>query len=212
MDNMTTNNEYLNLFLEISSAGTEGIKKIRESLSNKFPHSFDIESNYSDNPLLSQFVFREKLVKIYAWAVTDSAAIKEIVKTSKDMGIIEIGAGTGYWASLLANCGVDVKAYDTGKDINIGFYHPVGNAGVKVVEKHKNRALFLCWPPYNTSMAYDCVTEYSGNTLIYIGESEMGCNANGDFFKYVDNNFKLDKIVDMAQWYSLHDNLYIYKR
>ena len=205
------NNEYFDLYLKICNSGSIEIQKIAEFLNKKFPHVFDKHRIYND-PFLDKFVFREKLVKIYAWAITDPKAIAEIVKTTKDIGIVEIGAGKGYWASLLANCGVNVVAYDTGKDISIGFYHPVGNAGTKMVSSHKDRALFLCWPPYGTSMAYDCVSKYEGSTLIYIGEDKSGCNADDKFFDFVDDKFKLDGTIRMAQWEGLHDELYIYKR
>lgn len=215
------NNEYFDLYCKICNSGTSEIQKIRESLSKKFPHSFDpnytndmtgINYDYSANPYLSRFVFREKLVKIYAWAITDPNALKAIVRATKDTGIVEIGAGKGYWASLLANCGVNVVAYDNGEDKYIGGYYPVEEAGIEMVAFHQDKALFLCWPPYDTSMAYDCVSKYKGNTLIYIGEDFGGCNANDDFFHFVSKNFKLDCRIDMAKWEGLHDNLYIYRR
>lgn len=204
-------NEYFDLYLEICNSGASGIQKTRESLNKKFPHLFDSKSCYND-PLLDRFLFRDKLVKIYAWAITDPQAIKAIVGATKDIGIVEIGAGRGYWASILTDCGVSVVAYDTGKDDGIGSYYPVGNAGAEVTSSHKDRALFLCWPPYGTSMAYDCVSQYKGNILIYIGEDEGGCNADDKFFDFVSDKFKLDGTIRMAQWEGLHDDLYIYKR
>jgi len=209
---MVINNEYFDLYLEIYNSEQSQIPKIRESLNKKFPNSFDHKNYCDSDPFLSKYIFREKLVLIYAWAVTDPNALDAIVKATQDTGIIEIGAGRGYWASILANCGVNVVAYDTGKDDYIGSYYPVGNDGTEMVSEHKNRALFLCWPPYDTSMAYDCVSKYQGNTLIYIGENRGGCNANDDFFNFVSKNFKLDCRIDMAQWKGLHDDLYIYRR
>ena len=207
------NNEYFDLYCKIrNSILSCEIKEISKSLHNKFPHLFDLNSPYEDEPHLSKFVFRDKLVKLYAWAVTDPKALDEIVKVSKDIGIVEIGAGRGYWASILASYGVNVAAYDIWKDENVGFYHPVGKAGEKAILKHQDRALFLCWPPYATLMAYNSVVKYKGNTIIYIGEDKGGCNADDKFFDYVSNKFKLDSIIHMAKWDSLYDNLYIYRR
>jgi len=183
------NNEYFDLYLKICNSGSIEIQKIAEFLNKKFPHVFDKHRIYND-PFLDKFVFREKLVKIYAWAITDPKAIAEIVKTTKDIGIVEIGAGKGYWASLLANCGVNIVAYDIDNknDANyypvnsIGHYYPIDNPERKIISLHQEKALFLCWPPYDTPMAYNCVSEYNGNTLIYIGEDMGGCNADDSFF------------------------------
>jgi len=205
------NNEYFDLYVEIYNSTLSQIPKIRESLNKKFPNYFDQKSCYHD-PFLDRYIFREKLVKIYAWAITDPNALKAIVKATKDTGMVEIGAGKGYWASLLSNCGVNIIAYDNGKDKWIGGYYNVEKAGTEMVSSHQDKALFLCWPPYDTSMAYDCISKYEGNTLIYIGEAKGGCNANDEFFHFVSKNIKLDCRIDMAKWEGLHDNLYIYRK
>ena len=52
---------------------------------------------------------RDWLARLYAFAVPNTAALAEL---STHAPIVEIGAGTGYWASQLKNMGVDVVAYD----------------------------------------------------------------------------------------------------
>lgn len=52
---------------------------------------------------------RAELVRRYAWAVPDAAAIAALAARSP---LVEIGAGTGYWARLLAAAGADIIAYD----------------------------------------------------------------------------------------------------
>ena len=47
---------------------------------------------------------------MFAFAVPNEAALNELAALSP---IVEIGAGTGYWASLLRSKGVDVVAYDS---------------------------------------------------------------------------------------------------
>eukprot|EP00897_Mesotaenium_endlicherianum_P009382 jgi/Mesen1/8472/ME000478S07970 len=51
------------------------------------------------------------LRRIYSWAVPTGEAIDAIVKSAPG-GVLEIGAGTGYWAHLLRQRGVQVAAYD----------------------------------------------------------------------------------------------------
>src|SRR4051794_21992422 len=52
---------------------------------------------------------RKQLIWAFAWAVPSDEAIEEIARHGP---IVEIGAGTGYWAWLLAQAGADVLAYD----------------------------------------------------------------------------------------------------
>jgi hypothetical protein len=45
----------------------------------------------------------------YAWAVPDARALRIIASFSP---IVEIGAGRGYWGSLLSKAGVDYIGFD----------------------------------------------------------------------------------------------------
>ena len=121
-------NAYFDLYTKIYNSGKKS-SEVKDFLNKKFPNffNFDFESLSNKEPFsfCDKVSCRNKLVEIYSWAVTDQKAIDQIVKTTKDMGIVEIGAGRGYWASILADYGVDIVAYDIGKNKNIHFYYPV---------------------------------------------------------------------------------------
>eukprot|EP00976_Prorocentrum_cordatum_P091331 1188484-Prorocentrum_minimum.AAC.2 len=51
------------------------------------------------------------LRRIYSWGVPSTEALEEVAHHSAN-GVVEMGAGTGYWAWLLRNMGVAVSAYD----------------------------------------------------------------------------------------------------
>jgi hypothetical protein len=213
------------MYQKVSSGVFKDIVGVREQMCKMYPDFcakkewLSPESpNYSDVSL-SRFLFREIMVKVYAWAITDPVVIEEIVKYTKGCGIVEIGAGSGYWAKILSEEGVDIVAYDQsslnrkGKEfVFLKEYFPVKYGSYEKVVKHSSRALFLCWPPYATPLAYQCVLKYKGDVLIYIGEDGGGCNGNEDFFKHVEKNYTLDKVVGMAQWEGLHDALWVYRR
>jgi hypothetical protein len=96
-----------------------------------------------------------------------------------DLGpLVEIGAGTGYWAYRLRLIGVDIVAFDQapldGERPNR--YHPparpwtrVEQGDQTVLPAHSDRCLFLCWPPLFSSLG-DCLTYYRGDTVAYIGD------------------------------------------
>jgi hypothetical protein len=103
------------------------------------------------------------------WALTMLAALGPLV---------EVGAGTGYWAHRLRSIGVDIVAFDhapvDGDRANR--YHPstrpwsqVQHGDQSVLSGHADRALFLCWPPLFSSLG-DCLTYYRGDTVACIGD------------------------------------------
>jgi hypothetical protein len=157
------------------------------------------------------FLERENLVSIYAWAIPNYEAISTIVKHSP---VIEIGAGSGYWASLVKILGGDVIAFDN-RSPNFKFkceFFPVEKGDERAVVDHSDRALMLCWPPYSTPMAYKCLKKYKGQTLIYIGEGEGGCTADIKLFELLGREWEEEEYVKIPQWWGLHDGMTIYKR
>lgn len=55
---------------------------------------------------------RQNLVTRYAWAIPSPESIDWIISYLNGRPVVEVGAGTGYWAWLLSQAGVDVNAYD----------------------------------------------------------------------------------------------------
>ncbi len=161
---------------------------------------------------------RKELVSRYAWAVPCLEALEEVAKHGP---IIEIGAGAGYWASLLKQLAVDVVTYDS---------HPVGErvnpyhelcakpwvkvlaGGPEKVAEHPERTLFLCWPPYDDDMAVECLRPYTGDTVLYIGEGEWGCTANAAFHDELNDSFEEERTVWLPNYDGIHDRLEVWKR
>lgn len=92
--------------------------------------------------------------------------------------LVEIGAGTGYWAHRLRSLGVDILAFDQappdGERANR--YHPPARPWTRVEQgdqtvllAYPDRGLFLCWPPLFSSLG-DCLTYYRGDTVAYVGD------------------------------------------
>ena len=161
---------------------------------------------------------RQVLVTRYSWAVPSDEAIKVLCQYSP---LIEIGAGTGYWASLIASeeYGGDIVAFDKvvpGPDNpyhrESHNYYPILLGGSEQVLAHPERTLFLCWPPYETSFAYDCLSAYEGEYFIYVGEPRGGCTADDRFFEKLAAEWEVKEQVDIPQWYGMHDYLTVYHR
>lgn len=164
---------------------------------------------------LGHYSKRNELVKQYAWAIPNDEAIAAIAKHSP---IVEVGAGTGYWAMLIAEVGGKVDAYDKAPPTlkenpykHSTLWFPVLPVEWLRWEHTRNKTLFLCWPPYGDSMAFDCLKVYRGKTVIYIGEND-GCTGDDNFHTELDANWKLVEEVRIPQWDAIHDYVMIYVR
>jgi hypothetical protein len=145
--------------------------------------------NDSRDTIEERFEWRTCLCVYFAWAVPNERALNLLKSLKKP--ILEIGAGTGYWAYLLGDRGVDIVAYDM-EESHDGHKHRfrhsmVRDGGVEQAalcskdgDEHKGRALFLCWPDIvgdsasddkdRGTFGFDCLKTYDGDTVIYVGE------------------------------------------
>lgn len=167
----------------------------------------------------------------YAWTVTDPASLA-FVASFLAPSAVEIGAGTGYWAWMMAQMGIDIVAYDSAPP-NLIFnewhspwdgqagcftgqlretYYPVVLGGPENLALHSDRTLLLSWPPYRSNMALKCLTYYAGDRLIYIGEGEGGDCATTAFFKHLNKNWRLVASHTPVYWYRSGDTITLYER
>ena len=164
---------------------------------------------------------RHQLTFQYSWAVPSPEAIAWAAERCPR--IVEIGAGRGYWAKLLAAAGCDVVAYDksihdTGEIVNNEWhtdgatFFPVEHGYPERAAGHADRTLFLCWPPYDNAMAHGAITAYSGQELLYIGEGCGGCCGDDEFWKVIAADWEEIGECDIPQWYGMHDWMWLYRR
>jgi hypothetical protein len=137
---------------------------------------------------------RKELAAVFAWAIPDDPALAMVARYSP---VLECGAGTGYWAALLAGFGADVLASDVappgravaagcpslsssgapgnGANPFHGTHRPWAEVApldaVSAVRAHPGRVLFLCWPPFDDdSASYAPLRAYRGDVLVYVGD------------------------------------------
>ncbi len=162
---------------------------------------------------------REGLVARYSWAIPNDEALDALVAVRKPF--VEIGAGNGYWASLLAQRGVSVECHDRdpGKHIHGStskLWHPVAEGGPgNITDAHRDHALLLVWPPYDDPMATDALLQYmkaGGTTVAYVGEGNWGCTGDDEYHRILDAHWHLSECIPLPVWQGIHDNLYLYGR
>ena len=132
----------------------------------------------------------------YAWACPDERALRAIVHFAPG-GVVEVGAGRGYWAKLLRERGVNVDAFDRVKAASPWTEVGVGGPEVLLGGGEDARLLLLCYPddfesddagggeeeeededddddddeaPLSMSLAARCLDAYRGDVVVHIGE------------------------------------------
>jgi len=173
---------------------------------------YSFEDSLDGKSVVKSIQARKELVPEFSWAIPNNAALSIINRYSP---IVEIGAGTGYWAYCLSQLGCDIIAFDKTPYINYwckGQWFDVEKADNSIIKEHSDRALLLIWPPYNTSMAYETLSLYKGNTFIYIGEGYGGWTGSDSFFELLDKEWTLIEEVYIPRWWGIRDSMYIYQK
>ena len=133
----------------------------------------------------------DEVLRRYGFAVPTDEALDAIVAGSPG-GVLELGAGTGHWAALLARRGVDVIAYDVApppSPANAWFagvrpWHRVHPGDERVVKRYADRTLLLVWPTWNETWASDAVDGYhaaGGDRVVFVGEGPGGRTGDSGF-------------------------------
>jgi len=162
---------------------------------------------------LYTYDLRRDFIKLFGFAVLTRCTV-DLLKWFGP--ILEIGAGSGYWASELSQAGVDIIATDsqTGR-----YYFKHGNyfevskcSATDASAAHPDRALMIVWPCYDDPWAFAALSAYKGNTVIYVGESQGGCTATDSFFELLTSDWVKIESHYIPQFPGIHDALYIYRR
>lgn len=158
---------------------------------------------------------RRDLVNRYAWSIPSPADLEWMRGILLGRGVVEIGAGNGYWAYQLRQIGVDMLAVDNGEwsDKWQQRWSLVEEGGPDVAGKHPDRALMLIWPPYDTSMAKTALDSYAGDLLIYAGEGNGGCTADDAFHEELECSWEeISDAPHHATYNGIHCRLTAYRR
>jgi hypothetical protein len=163
---------------------------------------------------------RMKLSSRYAWSIITPGDVTWIVQQLAGRPVVEIGAGSGYWAWQLEQAGVDIAAYDPhpvsldNEFCKHGPYTAVLPGGPEaVLSQHPDRALLMVWPPYGGAHAAEALRLYCGDLLIYAGEGWGGCTADDGFYELLDQEWnEVSEAPQHVTWSGVHCSLRAYRR
>lgn len=168
-------------------------------------------------PGIRYFADRFALCGTYSWSIPSPGDIAWIKDTLGGRGVVEPGAGTGYWAWQMEQAGIDVAAYEPNEVADNKFadreWTTLLREDHSAPGHHPDRALFLCWPSYSDPWAAQALSCYAGDMLIYAGEPEGGCTAGDEFYRLLEAEW--DEIGDSAKhvsYWGIHCYLTAYRR
>jgi hypothetical protein len=151
--------------------------------------------------------FKVAIAGHFAWAVPTDEAIAVIRRHAA--GIVEIGAGSGYWAWLMRQAGMTVAAFDAQPPPFT--WSEVRHGDERMAGEHPDKALFLCWPPWATGMATGALAAYGGEHVIFVGEW-MGGSGEQQFFALLASGFDCIDTLAIPQWAMRDDRLLVFRR
>jgi len=169
-----------------------------------------------------------------AWSVPTEEALGMIGKYAP---LVELGAGTGLWAQLLSDRGVDIvsfdlpewdskygeKSSDTGSLQGQTRNNIIRTGGPEELVQHPERTLLLMWPDYQGMGGFglECLQMYTGTTLVLAGEWQdntfglvqpWGQSFSKDFQEVVEAEFERVCVLSLPCWPLFSDVLMVWKR
>ena len=223
-------NETIRLF-PVKDISLEDINFVRTSSQSREPPCTPLQQLWRDN-------CRDWMCHVYAYAVPNQCSL-DIFKDLNGT-IIEIGAGTGYWGSLLSKTMNDHSMYlydshplstvpqpeesKASRKTNIiqNEYHgkTLAFTGIKkggftelkvLTSQDTDSILVLCYPPPGCPMALNCLQNFNGKYIVYIGEWQ-GDTGSYDFEKALYNEFYLIRMIGLPNWNNTCFSLSVWER
>ena len=201
-------------------------------LANEFPSHPRKEVQYVvDGPAMdiySSFYVREEYTSKFGYSLPCTEAVEVLKTYLTDSEVLDVGAGTGYWGSLIQHYvhGSYVKAYDCGDpewkhvfetptEERFGFkpVPVIKEDAIPVVKEHPECNVFMAWPPYWTNFGNQIARAVApGKILVLIGEGQGGCTGDDDLFATLDDQFDSLEFVKLPQFPTIHDCMEVYQR
>ncbi len=182
---------------------------------------------------------RQHLTRKYAFGVPGDAALDCLARYEP---LVEIGAGTGYWARCLRERGVDIVAYDVMGDSWRSWFRPsilaeirrdgtraiearphaqraepalwteVRQGGPEVLRDHGERTLLLCWPDPWSGFDEASLLAYPGERVAVVGEPAGAGPGSQGFQALLQRSWQQIETAPVPRWPASEDRLIVYGR
>ena len=161
-----------------------------------------------------QLAGRDASARCHGFAVPSARALK-ILKKSKYSrgGLVELGAGVGYWAALLRRRGVDVVALDIDPPEDGDEIQKVDFGDASSLKKLSCDMLLLCMPPPGEPSCADrALKQFRGNYVAYVGEWSTGMTGTKSFHETLRSRYVLEHRVPLPCFPSMRAECYVFRK
>ena len=136
-------------------------------------------------------VGRHLLTRRYSWGIPSPGDMTWLTEILDRRGLVEIGAGSGYWAWQARQAGIDVIAYEPSDPADNKYtdgveYVTTRRRGHGAARSHPDRALLVSWPTQGATWAAHALAVFPGSLLVYVGEGKDGHCADDAFFALLE--------------------------
>ena len=163
---------------------------------------------------------RGEFIARYAFSIPTPDIVREIARHSP---LVEIGAGSGYWAMCLKSAGADIICYDSRPPSEEAPWDASGGnrwfedewctvieGDASMAGRYPERTLFLCWPPIHDPMAHDALRGYGaagGKKIVYVGDP--GASGDEAFHREL-SALEMETSIRLWAWPGIDERLMIY--
>lgn len=159
---------------------------------------------------------RQTAVKTHGFSIPTEKAM-DLLKLHNPL--LEVGAGTGYWAYEMRKRTIDVIATDISPEPMSNIYGfsktwtPVeALSAIDAVRKYPGRTLFVSWPTFGESWITEALKEYKGKYFFFVGEGSGGCTADDAFFELLEKEWTVKEYISILCWPGIRDSMCIFQR
>lgn len=178
---------------------------------NEYREEFEELRSLQSYKAETWFGKRQDLVEKYAWAVPTEETVEHLC--SYDC-VLEVGAGSGYWASLVRDSGGNISPYDIDPPVDMWTdvrKNPEDNTE-RIVRASPAECLLLCWPPVSSPLANRVLDWFEGEHVCYVGEGAGGCTADIAFHEQLEREWEQVEWFEIPSYYGVRDDFFHFKR
>ncbi len=170
------------------------------------------DSYYPIGKTMAMYQERTAFIQEFGFSVPTAEALDAVAAFSP---LVEVGAGSGAWAHLLAARGANVIATDPELEhfpFSVGRYYPIQRLQAKTaVRRWPERNVFCAWPSLrHTWLRQAAKAMLPGRMLIAIREDATADERTWD---YLESAFtQIGDGLEIPSWHYCHDRLEIWRK
>lgn len=164
-------------------------------------------------------IFRQEIVREYGHGIPSRMTIATLAAGNP---MVEVGAGTGYWAKLISqrNKAMIYPTDELGNgEVNewfqqIGKHHPVEKLdGVEAVRKYPNCDVLMVWPTQRNDVAAHAAAEMQVDRKLFVVHHGLGgITGTARLFHVLRTDFEQVDEITLPRYPWLNDRFLVYKK